>query len=81
MGFFSFVKRIGRKIWDGAKTVGRTVNKGWKMGRKILNFAEKIPVIGDAVKTAENAIPGFNRIKDIGDRVSQTIDSLDGGGG
>ena len=56
MGFFDFVKKIGKSVWNGVKKVGKFVaDTGDKIKGgigKAYNFVKGIPVIGNMVEDA-----------------------------
>jgi hypothetical protein len=57
MGFLSGLKKFGKKIGKGFKKVGKGIHKGISFGKKILGKAKSIPLLGDAIKTAEKFTP------------------------
>lgn len=56
MGFFDFVKRVGKSIGSGIKRVGKTIHDVGtpivRTVRKAHNFVKSIPVIGGMVKNS-----------------------------
>ena len=85
MGFFGKLKKgfkkLGKGIKNTAKKIGKGISKGIKWGKKqfnkVVDTVEKVPVLGDAVKTAETLakdIPGVsqalsavNTVEDLAD--------------
>ena len=57
MGFFSGIKKLGKSIKHTAKKVGKGIHKGIKWGKKQLSKAKSIPVVGDAIRAAEDFTP------------------------
>ncbi len=84
MGFFSFVKKIGRGLKNGIKTLGRVAHKGFDYAKKGVNWVRKqagrvakIPVIGDIAKNLVNTpIPliGGLSAKQVFNKVNNVVD-------
>ena len=71
MGFFSGIKKLGKSIKHTAKKVGKGIHKGIKWGKKQLSKAKSIPVVGDAIRAAEDFTPlgqieaGIDAVDDV----------------
>jgi uncharacterized protein (DUF697 family) len=78
MGFFDFVKRIGKSVVKGVRRIGKTVSDiGRPIHRTIkkgYNFVKHIPVIGSAVantpvgKTIESALDVSDKALNVAEK-------------
>ena len=57
MGIFSGIKKLGKNIGKGFKKVGKGIHKGIKWGKKAIDKAKGIPLVGDAIGLAEKYTP------------------------
>ena len=81
MGFFSFVKKIGRGIKSGVKAIGRVAHKGFDYAKKGVDWVKrtagrvgKIPIVGDiAKKLVDIPIPLIGNIS-----ARQAFNKVDG---
>lgn len=83
MGFFDFVKKIGKGLWNGVKKVGKFVSDtGDKIKGgigKAYNFVKGIPVIGNMVEEAINkpVLEGLS-VKDIANTADSKFQQFKG---
>lgn len=71
MSFLSGIKKVGKSLKHTAQKVGKGLHKGIKWGKKQLNKAKSIPIVGDAIRVAEQTTPlgqieaGIDAVDDV----------------
>ena len=75
MGFFGSlwngVKKIGKKVWDSRKTIGKAIVKGLDIGKKVVKFAKALPVVGKYASMAEAPLDAIDSVAQAGNNLIQ----------